>query len=673
MSHSRNDDKDQAAGLQQSHTQLSKMMLQGRSFSGLERNCVFLNTGTGSSENSHKRFATISAVSGLDFPDDGRAVASVDWDHDGDLDLWISNRNAPRLRLMRNDTIQKNHFLSVKLVGNGKTTNRDAIGARVELLVTDKGDRSSIQTLRAGQGFLSQSSKVIHFGLGKEEKIGKIMVHWPGGQQESFTGLAADRHYVLTQGSGKAATRERRPILTALAPATVKLPPMSDRARIPMVTLVPMPIVAYQDFDGQDHQLRTGLGRPLLVNLWASWCAPCYAELKEFADREKEIRTAGAEILALSVDNLGDFRSDPENVKQLLEKTGFPFPAGRATAQLINDFQSIHNLLIPLDYALPVPTSFLLDEAGRISVIYKGRVAVNDLLRDLKDTGVSQHDRLYRAAPIAGRVIRASNIENSAHEAQARILFFKGTSMFDNDRLEEAIHYYNEILRIKPDSFKTHYNLGMVYMSRRNLEPALYHLRRSVAINSNFADGYRTLGNLLLKKGDLNEAAIHFENVLRLAPDNDEALSNLGVVLAAQNQPNKAMEIFEKTIQINPNHVQAHYNLGALLLNQGHLDRATIEFHQVLQIAPRYTEANYNLGLIAARKGEILLAKEYYEREIRNNPLSAKAFNSLGTVQEQLGSLVLALASYGRALQLNPEFENAKQNMERTGKKLVEK
>ena len=76
----------------------------GRSFSGYERNRVFLNTGSA-------RFADVSASSGLDFLDDGRGLARVDWDLDGDLDLWLANRTAPQLRLMRNELANDNHFL----------------------------------------------------------------------------------------------------------------------------------------------------------------------------------------------------------------------------------------------------------------------------------------------------------------------------------------------------------------------------------------------------------------------------------------------------------------------------------------------------------------------------------------------------------------------------------
>ncbi|NIP94492.1 MAG: hypothetical protein GWO24_14035, partial [Akkermansiaceae bacterium] len=68
---------------------------EGRSFSGHEKNCCFLNTGGG-------RFADVSAAVGLAFDDDGRAVSVCDWDFDGRQDLWVTNRTAPRVRLLRN-------------------------------------------------------------------------------------------------------------------------------------------------------------------------------------------------------------------------------------------------------------------------------------------------------------------------------------------------------------------------------------------------------------------------------------------------------------------------------------------------------------------------------------------------------------------------------------------
>ena len=103
---------------------LGLLSKRGSSFSGRERNCVFLNTGD-------RRFADVSAVTQLDFQDDGRAVGLTDWDHDGDMDMWLANRTAPRLRLIRNDLANASRHLALHLVG--RTCNRDAIGARVEV------------------------------------------------------------------------------------------------------------------------------------------------------------------------------------------------------------------------------------------------------------------------------------------------------------------------------------------------------------------------------------------------------------------------------------------------------------------------------------------------------------------------------------------------------------
>ena len=104
------------------------MMKRGRSWSGRERHCAYLNLGM-DEEGTLPRFANISALSGIDFPEDGRALCLTDWDHDGDLDFWISNRTAPQLRFLRNDLASEHHFVALKL--HSRKGNRDAIGARV--------------------------------------------------------------------------------------------------------------------------------------------------------------------------------------------------------------------------------------------------------------------------------------------------------------------------------------------------------------------------------------------------------------------------------------------------------------------------------------------------------------------------------------------------------------
>ena len=147
---------------------------RGSSWSGRERNGAFLNLGDG-------RYVDSAGISGFDFADDARAAASVDWDLDGRLDVWIKNRSGPQLRFLRNDTVNDHTYVALEL--QGTRSNRDAIGAVVELTV-DGAKR--VQQVSAGSGYLAQSSSTLHFGLGGATSIDRLAVVWPGGARESI-------------------------------------------------------------------------------------------------------------------------------------------------------------------------------------------------------------------------------------------------------------------------------------------------------------------------------------------------------------------------------------------------------------------------------------------------------------------------------------------------------
>ena len=78
------DSGEQAEAYDHAWATLNRLLREGRSLSGRERNCAFLNLGQA---NAERRFAEVSTASGFDFPDDGRALALVDWDSDGDFDV----------------------------------------------------------------------------------------------------------------------------------------------------------------------------------------------------------------------------------------------------------------------------------------------------------------------------------------------------------------------------------------------------------------------------------------------------------------------------------------------------------------------------------------------------------------------------------------------------------
>ncbi len=216
--------------------------------------------------------------------------------------------------------------LLIGLQGNGTTTNRDAIGARVEVITGANRKERNMQTLRAGEGFLSQDSKLLHFGLGTDNTIESVVVSWPGGEKEFFPGVAVDGGYTLTQGSGRAVpllARDQNSLVLQESKTTIPVP--GENKRIPLMTRLPIKEISIRTMDKTPQILIPGGNGPVLVLLWATWCPTCKEELSELTKRQEELLKSGLGVLALSVDGLGDDKADIGLARNMLVDMQFPF------------------------------------------------------------------------------------------------------------------------------------------------------------------------------------------------------------------------------------------------------------------------------------------------------------------------------------------------------------
>jgi hypothetical protein len=158
-----------------------------------EQNQLLANDGTG-------KFRDVSAHnrSFCGHWNVGRGLACADFTNEGAPGLLVSSIGG-RARLFRNMAPNRGHWLTVRAID--PALKRDAYGAEVRVRTAERTER--LRLINPAESFLSSSSPVAHFGLGKSTRIDRVAVTWPDGTREVFPGGAADRRMVVHKGEGR--------------------------------------------------------------------------------------------------------------------------------------------------------------------------------------------------------------------------------------------------------------------------------------------------------------------------------------------------------------------------------------------------------------------------------------------------------------------------------------
>ncbi|HKP12744.1 MAG TPA: tetratricopeptide repeat protein, partial [Blastocatellia bacterium] len=214
--------------------------------------------------------------------------------------------------------------------------------------------------------------------------------------------------------------------------------------------------------------------------------------------------------------------------------------------------------------------------------------------------------------------------------------FNLGAALQSLGRLEEAISYYRQALRIKPNDAVARNSLGTALQTGGKLEEALGEYREALRIQPDYVNAHYNLGTSLLSLGQAEEAARHFREVLRLGPEDADVYNDLGSALAIQGDLAQAAAQFEKALGLAPTHADAHYNLGKVFAIQGNLAQAAAHFEQAVSSDPRNADAHNDLGEVLILQGRLAQAATHFEEALRLNPDLATARENLERIRAQL-------------------------------------
>jgi hypothetical protein len=170
---------------------LQEPALKGDPYPLGQPNQLFHNTGKGD-------FTETSAAAGEAFQlsEVSRGAAFGDLDNDGDTDVLIANNNG-RARVLLNQVGNRNHWLGLRLLG--AKTNRDMLGARVEIVTAKK--RRLRRRARTDGGYCSAQDARVLTGLEAEDRIETVRVYWLSGKIEEWQHPPIDRYLILREGA----------------------------------------------------------------------------------------------------------------------------------------------------------------------------------------------------------------------------------------------------------------------------------------------------------------------------------------------------------------------------------------------------------------------------------------------------------------------------------------
>jgi len=544
---------------------------------------VFLNA-------RDQTFVPAASAFGLDHPSDSRSVAATDWDGDGDLDLWMANRTGPRARFLVNPLNSAGSYVALLL--EGSRCNRDAIGARVQVepVEADKAWKPLVRFVKAGDGYLAQGSRWLHFGLGDYRGKVRCTIDWPDGSRDELGPLDAGQRYRVLQ------SRDQETARVTQAPARSSIrtwrdePPAEPRdagtARVVAHEGLPMPTIPWVRWDGSPvNDLERDADRPCLVVLWASWCQPCIQELSRLQADAERWRREGLQWTTLNLDDWDQpIEARRAKVETILKSWSSPLPGGLATPAAIEALDVVQRVLVSHQEPMPLPMSLLLDDAGRVAVVYKGAPDEATLLADLRR--VQRHEpATWRdfALPFPGRWY--------IQPAPPDLLAIP-TKLLELERPDASFRYL--LQHIPPPGTRVNAEAAAKLSdedlpgddlpadSDRNARPpaAWYELFRAP-----LADAYLRTGVALAQQRQFEAAQASLQGALRCDAGNYDALAALASLYGATGQPGRSLAVYQKMLALQPQDLSVANNVAWLMATSR--DASVRNPEQAVQVAEK--------------------------------------------------------------------------------------
>ncbi len=530
---------------------LQAALERGESWGGHERQRSYLSLASEDFDAARSapepaRFLDVSGPSGLDSLADGRSAAAVDWDRDGRLDLLLASRGSPRFSILRNTCADPSSYVAVRLIGT--SSNRDAVGARVEVRRTHAPTLVALRGL--GVGTLADAGPWLHFGLGSQTQIEELAVVWPGGEREVFQGARAGARWILRQHAARAEPTSEPPIASGLGgpkPELTSSPPGGARGKTTVLAArIPLPAIGLEDELEQPTLLLRAGEKARIVVLYSAASPADTSALEAWAKRWGKAPHPDWRLTAVCADP----KEQWDTARRWIESVRWPFAAAFPSENSLGVLDALQRATSDACPGMALPCALWIDEAGALAAVTRGPPDPAELPRMLEILAVTPQLALHETLPFRGR-----RLLPPPEPPFERFLDVLERGGFDHEA-NELLGAFHRARSTNKCEFALRMGRGRWVGGER--EAACELFAQAVQLDPTHLSAREAWALALGELGRFEEALNLLRETVRLFPHNDVAQAQLVRLLVAAGRDAQSERELETLAELSPSLAAQH-------------------------------------------------------------------------------------------------------------------
>lgn len=240
---------------------------------------------------------------------------------------------------------------------------------------------------------------------------------------------------------------------------------------------------------------------------------------------------------------------------------------------------------------------------------------------------------------------RAANIPEFVNLKPEAIRSIKERFLNDQNFMRAAVEFrnasdyqnaedkYRKAMELNPGNLEARHDLGIVLLMQNRPEEAIAQFNEVLGKDPGFLKAYDNLAVVYKQQRKYDEALLNCQKALAIDPKDEDALNTMAIVYSIQGKLDEGLEIFKRIIQVNPRNMPAYFNIAAVYREQKKWDEALRCYFEADRIAPNTVSIANAIGVVYADMGKYQEAYAYFMKALEIDPNSEEAKLNLESVK----------------------------------------